>query len=119
MRSSVADHASAAHRELPEISGRMAKADLRKAEMPEFRVQVGRAIQRAISLVGWSLKELSGQVKRDERQLARWMNGAERPHFDALFAVEELRQPLVVALAELAGDQVVIETVVRVRRRAS
>jgi transcriptional regulator with XRE-family HTH domain len=96
----------------------MAKAEIRKADIPDFRVSVGNAIQRAASLVGWSLKELAGKVARDPRQVARWIAGVERPHFDALFAVEELRQPLVVALAELAGDQVEIETVVRVRRTA-
>ena len=96
----------------------MATMDLRSAEMPDLRAQVGAAIRRAANLVGWSLKELAGAVNRDERQVARWIAGAERPQFDALFAVEALRQPLVVALAELAGDGVEIVTEIRVRRSA-
>jgi len=109
---------SVAHRELADMQPRMAKADVRKPEMFDFRAQVGGAIERAASLVGWSLKELAGKVDRDPRQVARWIDGSERPHFDALFAVEELRQPLVVAFAEMAGHGVEVETVVRVRRIA-
>lgn len=97
----------------------MAKANLRKAEKPDVRAQVGAAIQRAASLVGWSLKELAGHLERDPRQVARWIDGSERPHFDVLFAIEELRQPLVVAIAEeLGGEAVEIETVMRARRLA-
>lgn len=100
-----------------EIRPRMAKADLRKAETAWLKT-VGQAIQRAASLVGWSLKELADHVGRDERQIARWINGGERPQFDALLAVEELQQPLVIAFAEMVGQRVDIETTIRVRRRA-
>ena len=106
-------------RALPVRAEMMAKADLRKADQPEFRLRVGSAIQRAMHLRGWSLKEMAAAVARDPRQVARWIEGVERPHFDALFAIEELQQPLVVALAELVARQdVEIETVIRVRRHA-
>jgi transcriptional regulator with XRE-family HTH domain len=97
----------------------MAKADLRKAEIDDsaWKVAVGRVIERAKELSGLSLKEFADVVRRDERQIARWFNASERPQFDAIFAVEALRQPLIQALAELAGN-VVVETVVRMRRRA-
>lgn len=98
---------------------RMAKADLRKAEKGDWRISVGQAIQRAQSLCGWSLKEFADKVGRDQRQIARWITGNERPQFDALMAVEEFRQPLIVALAEMCGAGVEVETVVRVRRRVA
>jgi len=93
----------------------MVRADLRKAEADHWRFAIGLAIERTLSLCGWSLKEFAAAVNRDERQCARWITGGERPQFDALFAVERLRQPLIQALAELAGDGVEIETVVRLR----
>lgn len=96
---------------------RMAKADLRKAEADEWKANVGRAIQRAYLLCGWTLKEFADKVKRDERQLARWISGEERPQLDTLFAVVALRQALIIALAELAGAGVEVETTVRVIRR--
>lgn len=103
------------HRLLPETASRMAKADVRKSDISDFRVHVGHAIQRAMRLRGWSLKELSGAIDRDSRQVARWIAGQERPHFDALFAVEDFQQPLVIALAELVEHGIEVETVVRVK----
>ena len=93
----------------------MVKADLRKAD-PAWRVSVGRAIQRAVSLRGWTLKEFAAAVDRDTRQCARWIDGTERPQMDTLFAVETLRQPLIQAFSELAGADV--EITVRLRRPA-
>lgn len=93
---------------------RMAKAvleDRRKAES----VPIGHALRRMLALVGWSLKEFAGAVGRNERQVARWLDGSERAQLDTLFAVEALRQPLVQALAELAEAEVVVT--VRLRRQ--
>ena len=119
--SSIAEKAAPRHRELPEIEPRMARAALRKAEMDD-RAVIGRAIVRARSLLGWSLKELSGKVGRDERQLSRWEKGDERDRaqLDALWAVEELRGPLVIALAEAMDDSgVVVTTHVSIRQKRS
>ena len=95
----------------------MAKADLRKAEMGDWRSAIGRAIERTRTLGQRSLKEFADLVGRDERQVKRWITGDERPQFDALFAVPELRAALVIALAEIAGN-VEVETTVRIRRTA-
>ncbi len=92
--------------ELPEVRPTPAKASLRKAEPEGWRQAIGRAIERAMFLQGWSLKEFAAAVGRDERQCARWITGFERPQFDTLFAVEALRQPLVQAMAELVGAEV-------------
>jgi hypothetical protein len=91
----------------------MVKAQLRKPEIDQWRFAIGRAIERAMTLAGWSLKEFAAAVDRDERQCARWITGGERPQFDALFAVASLRQPLIQAFAELAG--VDVEVTVRLR----
>lgn len=96
---------------------------LRKAETTDWKVLLGAAIKRARSRREWSLNELAGKIPlpdgrpRDDRQVARWETGDERPHWDALFGIEPyFRQLLIVSLAELSGESVYIETVVRIRR---
>lgn len=105
---------------LPVRAEKCAKADLRKSEALDYRTRVGKAVERARQMRGWSNDELSNQVSRDARQVARWQNGDERPHLDALFAVEDalFRNALVVALAEL-GTGVEIDTVIRLRLKES
>jgi len=85
----------------------MVRADLRKAEGAAVRAQVGRCLARAQHLAGWSLKELADALQRDERQVARWISGAERVQLDAVCAVPRLRAVFLVALAEFAGVDVV------------
>lgn len=118
-RAILPDLPASRHHRLPEKTvSAMAKADLRKPEIPDWRLDVGRAIERTRLLAGLSLKELAAAIARDERQVARWIAGTERPQFDAIFAVAALRQPLVVALAELAhADGIDIVTSITVRRR--
>ena len=119
MHTTMPDRAAACHHLLAETRPRMVKADLRKAETDGWRKQIGAALQRATSLVGWSLKEFAAAVNRDSRQCARWFDGTERPQLDVLFAIEELRQPLVQALAEVAGQNIEVTTVVTMRRRSA
>lgn len=86
------------------------------AEQDEWRVLVGGAIQRAMSMRGWSLKEFAAEVQRDPRQVQRWLKGKERPQLDALFAVKSFRQPLLLALAQAAGgDDIEVTTEIRFR----
>lgn len=119
MRSTLASPIETTQRLLPETADRPVKANLRKAEMRDFRIAIGSAIDRARLLAGWSIKELAAAVSHDEAQVRRWISGVERPQFDALFAVEVLRQPLVIALAELvAGEGVTVTTQITVRRVA-
>lgn len=93
----------------------MAKADLKNRESAQL---IGRVVQRCFALAGISQKEAAALVNRDPAQVARWISGAERPQMDALLAVESLRQPLVIALAELAGSGVEVTTHIAIRRRA-
>lgn len=90
----------------------MAKASLTPSEQ---RQQFGRAIARCFALAGLSQKEVAGLIDRDHAQIARWVSGAERPQIDTLFAVAQFRRPLIIALAELAGTDVDIATVITVR----
>jgi hypothetical protein len=96
----------------------MAKADLRNAEMGRWPERVGGAIARVQHRSGLSLKEFAAVVARDERQVARWFAGTEHPQLAAIFAVAALRELLIVALAELAGESVEITTEIRIRRSA-
>ena len=121
MAETLPNPSSARHPELSEIRGTMVKASLRKAEIEDDdRKMLGRAIVRARSLLGWSLKQLAAAVSRDPRQVHRWEQGddRDRAQLDALWAVEEMRGPLVIALAEAADDSaVVITTHIAVRQR--
>lgn len=96
----------------------MAKADLQNLDI-DCRQAIGRALVRARGFLGWSQKEAAARADVDPATYAKWENGDERhrPQFDRLFAVEEMRQPLVVCLAALADDVEVV-TEIRFRRQA-
>ncbi len=96
----------------------MASASLRKSEIVDWREQIGRAIERTRNLSGLSLKEFAAAVGRDERQVSRWENGGENPQLAAIFAQPALRQPLVVALAEVSGIGVEVTTQITLRKTA-
>jgi transcriptional regulator with XRE-family HTH domain len=107
MPQTIPNSSAARHRLLSEnVTPTMAKAHLRKAEVEsgDWRGEVGKAIERVKNMTGLSLKEFADAVGREDRQVARWIAGTERPQFDAIFAVEHFRQPLVIALAELIGS---------------
>jgi DNA-binding transcriptional regulator YiaG len=96
----------------------MAKASLpeiRKTDLTDWREGIGRAIRKVRG--DRSLKEFAVLIDRDDRTIARWEEGKERPQLDAIFAVKDLRGPLVLALAELS-ETVEIETTLRIRRTA-
>ena len=101
-----------------DVRPRMAKADLRKADGAFWRVRIGRVIERTRMLAGLSLKEFAAAIKRDERQIARWITGVERMQLDAVLAVDGVRGHFIEALAEAAHDEVDVVTVIQVRRKA-
>lgn len=115
MANSLAERPDARHRErLETVRPRMAKA-LNNVEM---RAQIGRAIQRCFALAGLSQKEAAALMERDTAQVARWISGDERPQVDVLFSVPQLREAFVLALAEIAGEGIEVQTVVTIRRSA-
>lgn len=116
MASTVSTAAARSHLLRTDERPRMAKADLRKPETDVWRARIGHAIERAKALSGLTLKEFADVCGRDERQVARWFDGSERPQLDAIFSAERLRHPLTQALAEMAGADV--EVTVRMRRPA-
>ncbi|MCR4376281.1 MAG: helix-turn-helix domain-containing protein [Acidobacteria bacterium] len=91
----------------------MAKANVQIPD--DWPERIGRAVQRAVSLVGWSHKEAAAKVGVDDAEFGKWLSGGRRPQFDRLFAIEELRQPLILSLAGLANDVEVV-TEIRMRR---
>lgn len=106
-------------RTLRDVRPVMAKAVLTDRESRENPAQLlGSAIQRALSLLGWTVDRCALECKRDRAQVSRWIAGSERPQFDTLWTVEELRQPLAHALAELAGCKVTTVIEMDARRRA-
>lgn len=91
---------------------------LRKPLAEDCRSLIGRVIERALSLAALTKQDVSHRMGYGTNQapLSRWIAGAETPQFAKLFAVAELRVPLVIALAEIVeGVEVVTE--IRVTRR--
>jgi hypothetical protein len=75
---------------------------------------IGQAIERGIVLAKLTKQDVAFRMGyRDQSALARWISGVETPQFAKLWTIEELRQPLCIALAELA--QCEVETVIRAR----
>lgn len=125
MGNTMPDTVPARHRLLSEVTPTMAKADLKKVEA-DYRKRVGECIRRARKAVDWTLKELGGEIEKatgrtpdsvDTAQLSRWEAGTERPHFDALFAVDALRGSLLLELARLS-DRIEVLHVIQIRRSA-
>lgn len=116
MSQSVGEHGVNGHPLLPDIGkARMATANVRVPDI-DWQQQIGRAIQRAVALVGWSNKEAAAKVGTDDAEFGKWLSGARRPQFDRLFAVEALRWPLMLSLASM-DDENEVETTIK-RRRA-
>lgn len=121
MARTLSGDSAVCHRLTSEIGRpKVAKADLRKTENAEAsRQEAGRVVARAKERTGLSLKEFAAAVKREERQVARWFDGSERAHLDALISNKAIKRELIVALAESeAEDDVDVETVIRIPRKA-
>jgi hypothetical protein len=92
----------------------MLRASLPKGEGVNFLQEIGACLDYARRDVGWNHDQLAFALKKDSKQVGRWIRGEERTQVDVVFGVEELRQPFVIALAHLAACE--IETTVRIRR---
>jgi hypothetical protein len=123
----MADSLKHAHRSaprvIPEMHPEMLSANLRKPETDGFAREIGRCLDFARRANGWTLDELATKLpapenaeKRDPRQVQRWIDGKERCQLDVVFAVQQLRGPFVIALAQLAECEVV--TTISVKRSA-
>lgn len=102
MGSSVAKPAPASHRVNGETPKKMAHMSLPKRETDDAMAEIGECLDFARRSVGWTVDQLSRELQRDSKQVARWIRGEERTQMDVVFAVEPLRAPFVIALARLA-----------------
>ena len=102
------------HPVLPDVMPTMAKADVRTPDM-NWMIAIGAAIQGAVNETRWSNKEAAARVKVDDAEFGKWLSGARRPQFDRLLAVPELRRPLIIAIAKLAGEGVVVQTTITIQ----
>ena len=99
---------------------KQAKADLkdvRKAEIEGLWGKWGGCIDEVRGVFRLTLKEFAAELGKDERQVARWIAGQERPQIEVVFAVERFQGVMLIALARSASD-VEVNTVIHVRRSA-
>ena len=99
-----------------EIGAQMAKTPLRSAENPQH-IKLGACMAQVMRFLGLSLEEFAFALGKDERQLARQMQGKERPQIEAVLAVDRFQGVMLIALAnahESAG--VSVDTVIHIRR---
>ena len=100
----------------PKVLAAQIEAD-RKPLAEDWKRLMGQSLERALMLARLTKQDVSYRMGyEDQSALSRWISGVERPQFDKLWAVEELRQPLVQCLAELAGADVQVE--IRFKRTA-
>lgn len=97
-----------------DISARMAKVAVRKAEPPY--TELGACIGEVQRVFGLTLQQFACELGKDERQVARQIQGVERPQIEAVFAVERFRPALLIAMAQASGSEIVIDTVIHIRR---
>lgn len=102
MRQRVATASEQAQRVIGETHPKMLKASLPKRESADSLKELGECLDFARRSVGWTVDQLSRELERDSKQVARWMRGEERTQVDAVLTVEPLRAPFVIALARLA-----------------
>ncbi len=104
---------------LRDVRPAMAKADLNFLRNREIQAQIGAALGKAIAVAGLTRKEAAGLMDMPESQLSDQIAGRASAHIQTarVMAVEALRMPFVVALAEWAGATV--RTVIEAERRTA
>lgn len=76
----------------------------------EWDRQLGQALDYAFSLTNRTQKEIWVALGYESgAQVSLWISGERKPDFAAMFAIEWLRRPLVIALAGLAEAEVTTE----------
>lgn len=105
-------------REMPRPT--MAKAEIRNLTIREKRAVYGAILRRASEIAGLNRDQTADELQVDPGQLGRWWSGDENPQTWRFTEHPHLASALLVAQAEAheSGDHIVVETVVRVRRRA-
>ena len=95
-----------------------AEGEGRRKELADLRPVIGELVSRALQLAGVTKQEAAFRMRySDPGTVSRWCSGVERPAFDKLFTIEGFEVAWVLAIAE-RNRGIVVETVVRIRRRA-
>lgn len=99
---------SAHHINIARVEMRMIRSEYIKHAPRDLRVEVGQALSKARSIVGWTQDELArevakalGREKADQPRVSRWEKGTERYPLDVLLLIEPLAWPLIHQLAAL------------------
>src|SRR3990167_971448 len=99
---------------------KQAKASLpavRKAEMERQWLKWGACVDEVRGMFRLTLQQFAAEVGKDERQVARWIEGKERPQIETVLAVDRFQGPMLIALGRSAYG-VEVDTVIHVRRTA-
>lgn len=99
----------------PEHRAEPGKVGLRSAEIDPHYAKLGACMADVMRFHGLSLEEFAFALKKDERQIARQLQGKERPQIEAVLAVDRFQGPMVIALARISTG-VEVDTVIHVRR---
>lgn len=108
MATTFANTAALTHHNRLDVPLRQAKAVLNSVE--EQRSPVGRALRRAIAIVGLSDKEAADLLDVDKAQLSRWLSGHESIQMHRLYATK-LHGPFAIEMARDAQGCTVETTV--------
>ncbi len=92
----------------------MAKPSVRKPDAPY--AELGWCLGEVQRVFGLTLQQFAHELGKDERQVARQIQGIERPQVEAVFAVDRFRPALLIAMAQQSGHAIEIDTVVTIRR---
>ena len=101
----------------PRKQAKASLPDVRKAEIERLWVKWGGCIDEVRGVFRMTLQQFAGELEKDERQVARWIAGQERPQIETVLAVELFQGPMLIALARSASG-VAVDTVIHVRRSA-
>lgn len=97
-----------------EPARKMAKAVLTNRE--HSKSEIGAALQRALNVLGLSIKEGAGLLEMDPAQMSRWIAGTERLQIERVWGTR-LHGPFAIEVASAAAG-VTVETTVTLRRTA-
>ena len=101
-----------------ETRPKQAKAALkgvRKTEIERLWAKWGGCIGEVQGVFRMTLQEFAAALQKDERQVARWIAGQERPQIETVLSVERFAGPMLIALARVESG-VEVDTVIHVKR---
>lgn len=95
----------------------MAKGILPPVEKNPTWVKHGEAMREVMRFADLSLEEFAYSLKKDRSQIARQLQGLERPQIEVVLANERFEGVMIIALARRSNG-CEVDTVVHIRRSA-